>query len=143
MGRLNLGSGFRYLDNFINIDKTDKFFKVDLVLDLELGKLPFEDNSIEQIEATHILEHIFNIISLMNECYRVLKEGGKMHIQVPQGMGMVGDPSHVRLFSPISFRYYCNYLYGETYGIKCKFKITRLIFENNEDGGVLDVILEK
>ena len=143
MVKINLGSGFRYLEGYINIDKTNKFFKIDLELDLELGKLPFDDNSVEIIEATHILEHINNLIPLMNECYRILEKKGIMHIQVPQGIGMVADPTHVRLFSPLSFRYYCGYPYSEAYGITCQFKVIKMIFENNEDGGVLDVILEK
>ena len=142
MKKINLGNGNRYLENYINIDKSKKA-NPDLVLDLEKDNIPYEDNSIDEVLATHILEHIQNIIPLMNECYRVLKEGGRMIIEVPQGLGQDCDPTHVRRFNELSWRYYCNYPFDEIYGITCKFKLIKNEFINNEDGGILSVILEK
>lgn len=142
--RINLGSGLRYLDGYINIDKSTKF-KTDLVFNLEqleLIPLNYQEGEIDEINASHILEHIHNIIPLMNECYRILKKGGKMFIEVPQGDGIWADPTHVRAFNLMSFRYYCDY-YNEIYGITCKFRILSGEFIPNKDGGVLKVVLEK
>jgi len=140
--KINMGSGMRYIPGHINIDKS-KFAHPDLKLDLEKGNLPYKDNSVDEIIATHILEHISNIIPLMNECYRVLKEGGKMYIEVPQGDGILADPTHKRAFSKLSWRYYCGYAFDEIYGITAKFKLIKNEFIDNEDGGILSVILEK
>jgi ubiquinone/menaquinone biosynthesis C-methylase UbiE len=140
--KLNLGSGLRPLYEYVNIDKSDKA-KCDLILDLEEGNLPYNDNSVCVIEATHVLEHIKNIIPLMNECYRVLKRGGRMYITVPQNEGMWADPTHVRAFSRLSFRYFCGYAFNEVYEIKCRFKQIKCEFIPNDDGGILNVILEK
>ena len=140
--KLNIGSGLNYRIGYVNIDKSKKA-KADLFLDLEKGRLPYKDNSVEEIIATHVLEHIQNIIPLMNECYRVLKKEGRMFIEVPQNEGIFADPTHVRGFSNLSFRYYCGYPFSEIYGIKCNFKEIQNIFINNQDGGVLQVILEK
>lgn len=102
--RINLGSGFDYDHNFINIDIDDKQFKVDLKLDLE-SALPYEDNSIEIVKACHILEHIQNYIPLMKEIHRVLKHDGVLYIRVPEFgcAAAVADPTHVRYFVPESF----------------------------------------
>jgi predicted SAM-dependent methyltransferase len=140
--KLNLGAGRGYMPGFVNIDKS-KEAHPDLKLDLEKGKLPYKDNSVDEIVATHFLEHIQNIIPLMNECYRVLKEGKQMIIEVPQNDGCWCDPTHVRIFNKLSWRYYCNYPLSEIYGITAKFKLIKNEFIDNEDGGILSVVLEK
>ena len=144
MKKLNLGCAFNRIDGFINIDKSKDSY-ADKIIDLDKPRClkSFKDNSIKEIVAVHILEHINNIIPLMNECYRVLKKGGIMIIGVPQGIGTWADPTHVRAFSNISFRYYCDYPFSKIYGITTHFKEIANQFTDNEDGGVLNVILEK
>lgn len=132
----------RYMQGYINIDISQKS-KADLILDLEKGKLPYKDNSIDEIWATQFLEHIRNLIPLMNECYRVLALKGMFHIIVPQGEGIWADPTHVRGFSKLSYRYFCGYGYPELYGITCKFKLVLQNYVNNEDGGILKIVLSK
>jgi len=102
---LNLGCGFDYDPNYTNIDVDDKQFQVDLKFDLEIAKLPYEDNSIEIVKACHILEHIQNYISLMKEIHRVLKNDGVLYIRVPEFgcAAAIADPTHVRFFVPESF----------------------------------------
>ena len=45
----------------------------------------FEDNSIQEIYASHVFEHIKrkNITKTILEIYRVLKPSGKFHVSVP------------------------------------------------------------
>jgi len=80
---LHLGCGRKYIEGMINIDG-NIFRKKDIWLDLMLG-LPFSDNSIKGIYASHTLEHfkINQARCLLAECYRVLKPGGYMRIVVP------------------------------------------------------------
>jgi len=51
--------------------------------DLEKDKFPFEDESIDVINANQILEHIKNIFWVFNEVSRTLKVGGYFVIGVP------------------------------------------------------------
>jgi len=144
--KLNLGCGIRKLDGYYNIDISSEV-KPDLVWDLNEG-LPsiISDNSVDHIEVTHTLEHIKEIIYLMNECYRVLKHGGTMHIVVPQGEGIWADPTHVRAFSKLSWRYWdkdYDKAGNLSYGIRTDFKTIKNEFIYNEDGGVLDITLKK
>ena len=95
--KLNIGSGYKRYDGFLNVDD-DPLVSPDFVVNLETGKLPFEDNSVEEIKAHHILEHIENFIPLMQEFYRVCKHGAIIDIVAPHHNHEVyyGDPTHVR-----------------------------------------------
>jgi len=82
------------------------------VVDMEQGELPYHDNQFEHIKATHVLEHIRNLIPLMNECHRVLRGGGTMYIEVPKfpHNDSVKDPDHKRFFvEETIWGYFCNY----------------------------------
>ena len=51
---------------------------------LEYG-LPFPDKSIDFLYSSHLIEHLFqdDAVKLLREAYRVLKEGGRLRIGVP------------------------------------------------------------
>lgn len=83
--KLNLGCGLDIREGYINIDVRKVHPKI-LVLDLEKELLkPFPDNSAEEIIAKDFIEHLsWRIVEdFLRDCYRVLKSGGRMYIQVP------------------------------------------------------------
>ena len=83
--KLNLGCGLDIRDGYINIDVRKVHPKI-LVLDLEKELLkPFPDNSAEEIVAKDFVEHLsWRIVeAFLKDCFRVLKSGGRMYIQVP------------------------------------------------------------
>lgn len=127
--RLDLGCGNNKKPSFIGIDKELFPGNVDVVTDLDVPgmALPYTDDSVDEIRAEHFLEHIHNLFPLMNECFRVLKPGGKFEIIVPLAESPMafGDPTHVRFFTGETFHYFTksppgNYANPE---IKGKWKI--------------------
>jgi len=78
--KLNLGCEKFKLAGFVNIDK-DENMKPDIVADALY--LPYEDNSIDEIYAGHLLEHFSHTENVLKEWRRVLKEGGRITITVP------------------------------------------------------------
>lgn len=81
---------------------------VDIVADMEQG-LPLADDQADHIFAVHALEHVRNLVFLMNEIHRCLKPGGVLHVMVPASTShnAIADPTHVRIFHRQSFKYFC------------------------------------
>ena len=96
--KLNLGSGLKRYDGYLNVDY-DPLVNPDYIVDIEKGDLPFEDNSVDAVIAHHILEHIGeNFLHFMQELYRVCKDGAIIDIEVPHHRheNFFGDPTHKR-----------------------------------------------
>lgn len=112
MNKLNIGSGFKRIDGFTNVDKincvdSQGINYTDVVCDIEKNSLPFEDNSIDEIACYETLEHLDNLIFAMNEMWRVLKPEGVLKGKVPGTFsGSVADPTHKRIFVVESFDYF-------------------------------------
>jgi SAM-dependent methyltransferase len=113
MIKLNLGSGRIQKTGFTNIDLVqiidgNKKQLVDVVMDLDKAPLPYEDNSVDEICAENVLEHINDLKHTMNECWRVLKVGGHFHGDVPlcNSPAHWKDPTHKRCFIKETFSYF-------------------------------------
>jgi len=99
--KLNLGSGSKILEGFVNVDKFE-YYNPDVVHDLEKFPYPFDDNSVDEILLSHVLEHIgqnpdiFN--SIIKELYRISKNNSIIDIRVPHPRhdDFISDPTHVR-----------------------------------------------
>lgn len=93
----------------INIDQLD-LPEVDIVTNLEEGLSFLPDNSVDEIHAKSLLEHINNLNLLMKEIYRVLKKNGSFHCFVPHFSNpyFYSDPTHVRFFGYYTFYYYAD-----------------------------------
>lgn len=97
---LNLGCGNTRIkfDGWINIDDLHAIFpdpncKERKNMDSEpnylnhdlLNPLPFADNAVDGVLASHLIEHLvlMDCLDLIEECYRVLKPNGVLRIGVP------------------------------------------------------------
>jgi hypothetical protein len=96
--KINIGGGYKKYDGFVNVDNNEQS-KPDYVVDLETDVLPFEDSSVSEVKAYHILEHLGDgFFHLMIELYRVCENQAIIDIQVPHHRHEVffGDATHVR-----------------------------------------------
>ena len=87
--KLHLGCGNRYIPGFFHIDGFDAPH-IDHVCSIE--NLSFiEDNSIELIYSSHVLEHFkrARLPEVLKEWNRVLKPGGILRVAVPDFEGIV------------------------------------------------------
>jgi predicted SAM-dependent methyltransferase len=119
--KLHLGCGYNHLDGYVNVDISNKS-AADVAWDIEYG-LPWDDDCVDEIITHHCLEHINDLIFVMSECYRVMKNGAIMHITVPyyKSDRAYGDPTHVRCFAEGSMKHFCNYRHSDFYGIYTNF----------------------
>tara|TARA_B100000989_G_scaffold295854_1_gene277772 strand:+ start:568 stop:1143 length:576 start_codon:yes stop_codon:yes gene_type:complete len=81
--KLHLGCGDIKIPNYINIDsrKTKATDKIHDIKDLSI----FENDSIDEIYACHVLEHFgrFEVNDILKNWYKVLKKNGILRIAVP------------------------------------------------------------
>jgi SAM-dependent methyltransferase len=81
---------------------------VNAVADLS-GSLPLADDSVDVFFAVHILEHLIDFLPLLDECHRVLRPGGVLHVMSPwwRHVNAVADPTHVRLLDVQTIKGIC------------------------------------
>jgi len=82
--KLNLGCGFDKRPGYVNIDIRPEV-RPDLILDLEKRRLPFANNSVDEILAKDVLEHFSfrRVRDILKDWHRVLRPGGRLLLQVP------------------------------------------------------------
>ena len=104
---LDLGCGRRKRIGFIGLDAYPDT-GVDVVCNIEHQQLPFKDNTFDIVAASHLLEHIKDLDSVLAEISRILKPGGKLQITVPYAgdLRAFQDPTHVRFFTIKTCEYY-------------------------------------
>lgn len=96
--KINIGAGDTNYEGFLNCDYSN-LFKPDYVFDLEKDKFPFDDNSVDEIIAYHVLEHLGEgYFHCLQEMYRVCKHGATINIKVPHYLSenQYHDPTHRR-----------------------------------------------
>ena len=141
---LNLGCSDEILKEYVNVDIRD-FNPEDhakgtcLVWDLNTH-WPWPDATVDYILAKDIIEHLPHKTRTMNEMWRVLKNGGIAHIEVPttDGKGAFQDPTHVSFWNRNSFFYFeegnpHRERFGADYNIRARFKILKWKHELWED----------
>lgn len=140
--RINIGCGRDYREGWINID-ISRDVKADAYLDIRKDLLKSKDDlkdvlgvtistiwgeAADEIYISGVLEQILeneHLIHALNECHRVLKNGGVMTVIVPNAKYSIAhqDPMDVRKFTKETFPYFMEgtkqyKLYGSVYGFK-------------------------
>jgi len=127
--KLNLGSGEFPIDGYTNIDrKTGQ----------EAYPLDYEDGSVDEIRASHILEHfgLGEVSDVLNNWVSKLKPGGLLKIAVPDFNKIVelykaGDPKIAG--------YVCGGQIDENDYHKSVFEVN-LLTKMFEDAGLVDIL---
>jgi len=117
--RLDIGCGKNKREGFTGVDSL-KLDGVDVVTDLRKA-WPWKDNSVEEINCSHFLEHLTNLdgkferVHFFNELCQVLKPGCKATLVLPHWCSTryYGDPTHKEPFSEMGF-YYLSAAWRET-----------------------------
>ncbi|NQV60281.1 MAG: hypothetical protein HQ502_11475 [Alphaproteobacteria bacterium] len=99
--RLNLGCGFDKKTDWINVDKIP-LAEPDELVDLEAIPWPWADDSVQEIQMRHVLEHLGatsdGYLAIIKELWRVCRPGALVRIVVPHPRHdhYLNDPTHVR-----------------------------------------------
>ena len=79
--KLNLGAGGIEYPGYLSVD----FYDPRANIQMDITKLDFEDNSVTEILASHVFEHLnpYKSIDILKDWLRVLKPGGKLIMEMP------------------------------------------------------------
>ena len=113
--KLNLGCKTRPIPGFVNMD-FEEYPTVDVVGDVsDLSR--FKDESIEEIYASHILEHFKSpqTVPVLKEWFRVLKPGGILYVATPDFKRAIEMYDKVGLSEWLVYYMYGDQLHKGTY----------------------------
>jgi SAM-dependent methyltransferase len=71
--------------------------------------VPFATGSVDRVFAVHVLEHLIDFLPLIDECHRIVRPGGVLHVMSPwwRHVNAVADPTHVRLLDVQTIKGIC------------------------------------
>lgn len=106
MMRVDLGCGGHKPEGWMGIDRRPGP-GVDVVHDLRDG-IPLSYGEADQLRARDFFEHMPDPIFIFNECWRVLKAGGELFLEVPRAphVDAFKDPTHISFFTVETFTEY-------------------------------------
>jgi predicted SAM-dependent methyltransferase len=148
--KLDLGCGLNPKEGHEGVDLYGD--KAKHKVDLFKFPWPFKDNSVDEIHASHLLEHVparevelqdltsayagakqflgqDMLFAFMDECWRIMKPDAWMHVIVPSGRSnrAFWDPTHRRFFMQETFLYFAadwRKMNGlHHYRVKCNFGV--------------------
>jgi SAM-dependent methyltransferase len=104
---LDVGCGRNKVPGAIGIDRNPATH-ADALCDLNRVPYPFADSSFDEIRVVHVVEHVDDVIKLVEECHRLLRPGGWLFIVTPHYTDFASfcDPTHRWHLNSFSFRYF-------------------------------------
>lgn len=108
MKKLNLGCGInKSIADAVTID-INPLSNADIIHDLNKFPWPFSDNEFDVIYCMDVLEHLDDVVKVMEEIHRIAKPHATVNITVPHFscVNAYTDPTHKHFFSLFSFDYF-------------------------------------
>ena len=104
---LDFGCGNKKRPGAIGVDINPRS-DADVIHDLNETPYPFRDNTFREILADNVIEHLDNIIKVMDELHRICRSDGVVVIHVPyfRARWAYIDPTHRHFFTVDSFSYF-------------------------------------
>ena len=130
--KLNLGGGRDIISGFKNVDCV-KNEGVDIVHNLNKYPYPIKDNSVDEIIANNIIEHLDDPNLFIRELWRISQDGCKIEIIAPHSSSpsIWNDLTHRRGFGYGCLDHYDNDIKDKGHSLnnksKVKFKVDKKI----------------
>lgn len=131
---LDLGCGTRKRPGSVGID-CNPASKADIIHDLNVTPYPFKSSEFDEIYVDNVLEHLDNVLAVMEELHRISGPGALVKIVVPyfRSRWACIDPTHKHFFTAGSFDYFDeNSEISKIYPYsKARFRIEKTVFNEN------------
>ena len=144
MKTLDLGCGKRKLKGAVGIDISPDS-DADIVHDLNKVPYPFSEGEFGYVYADNVLEHLEDVIKVLEELHRITSDGAAIKIIVPFFRSHYAfiDPTHRHFFTVRSFDYFdpakdFNKYYKYS---RCCFNVRKVAFDENMPHGLFGKLL--
>lgn len=131
---LDLGCGNKKRSGAIGVDFNNRT-EADIIHDLNNFPYPLEDRLFDEIYLDNTLEHLDDVIRVMEEVYRILKPGGCVKVIVPyfRSLWAYIDPTHKHFFTVNSFAYFDpDHIICTRYDYSlARFKVEKIVFNES------------
>lgn len=123
---LDVGCGLNKRPGAIGIDPNPST-AADVLASIDRRGLPFLDSTFASVSLVHVIEHVADVVSAVEEAHRVLVPGGRLRIETPHysDASSFADPTHRWHLNSFSFRYFTE-PGGFEYYSRCRFRQLRL-----------------
>ncbi len=113
--KLNLGCNTDVRPGWVNVDIAD--YGGNEIIDLNSYPWPFEENSVAEVSASHVLEHLDNFNAVVTELWRICEPDALIDVAVPFFLStkFYSEPDH-RI--PFGIRSFDNYEFLEDRNLK-------------------------
>ncbi len=120
---LDVGCGVNKYPGAIGIDRNPRT-RADVIADLDRFPYPFPDNSFREVRATHVIEHVADVIGTLGEFHRLLAPEGRAIIVTPHytDFSSYCDPTHRWHLNSFSLRYFTDNHGGFGYYSSARFR---------------------
>lgn len=137
MDILDVGCGNKKRTGAVGIDinpETD----ADIVHDLNAFPYPFDDASFDEIYVDNVIEHLEDVLAVVEELHRISRPGALVKVIVPYFRSRWAwiDPTHRHAFGVESFSYFDPaHVHSRLYNYShARFTVERVVFNETIPG---------
>ncbi|MEK9175437.1 MAG: methyltransferase domain-containing protein [Patescibacteria group bacterium] len=114
---INLGCGNQKYPGVLGLDALSNS-AADIVHDLNKFPWPIDESNLNVVLCFQTLEHLEDLPRVMEELYRICKNGARIVIEVPyfRSVGAFADPTHRHFFTTKTMDYFCVNRSRDTFG---------------------------
>jgi len=128
---LDVGCGNRKRPGSIGIDINPNT-EADIVHNLNIFPYPFDASTFDEIYMDNVLEHLYDVLKVMEEMQRISKPNGLVKIIVPyfRAKWAYIDPTHRHFFTVDSFSYFDPaHVHNKLFNYSnATFKVEKIVF---------------
>jgi SAM-dependent methyltransferase len=136
---LHVGCGKRKAAGSVGLDLYPGS-DADVLGDLNHFPYPFPDNTFDEIICEHVLEHLEDLVGVVEEIHRITRPGGKIIVEVPHftSVYFYQDPTHRRPFTSKTFDYFVEGTEVSHFGYsRARLKVLKAEFPPPTNAGML------
>ncbi|MEK6777574.1 MAG: methyltransferase domain-containing protein [bacterium] len=143
---LNLGCGLKKKEGWVNAD-INPSAGPDVLMDMDAAHLPFRDNVFHQVICDNVIEHLGDVLGVMEEIHRVCSHRAVVEIYTPHFSSddAYTDITHRHYFGYRSFHIFEEGKSQFHYYTKAKYRIlwTRIHFGRLWRGAGIEYLANK